>query len=306
MPPTDGAPNPTRISNSIRDRKGVFHGPRRAAKGNEDAAQPLWGQGFGPAAELPLGAERYVSAGSAGDLVAGVLTKRVFDRASFNLFINAGGAGGRLLPPVSPNRNEARRPRFATSISIDPIVGISQSPSNRGISILSRDLFSDRLGLQEKQQIIRSASLRIGSGHVKSTKRMRANHSARALPVDVHVADKELVPRAGNVRGVSRINRARQTVLRIVRHLHGVVEIPSLRHRENRAKDLFLKNTSLRINIRNHRRRNEKSSPRIAIPAGQKPAFLLPNLDISQNRFLRPRADHRAHDNTTDHPAHRL
>ncbi len=51
-------------------------------KGDEDAAQGLWGQRFGAAAELPLGAERYVGAGGAGDLVAGVLTNRVFDRAS--------------------------------------------------------------------------------------------------------------------------------------------------------------------------------------------------------------------------------
>ncbi len=40
----------------------------RAAKADEDAAQGMWGQRFGAAAELPLGAERYVSAGSAGDL----------------------------------------------------------------------------------------------------------------------------------------------------------------------------------------------------------------------------------------------
>jgi hypothetical protein len=39
----------------------------RAAKGDEDAPRPLWGQRFGAAA--PLGAERYVTAGSAGDLV---------------------------------------------------------------------------------------------------------------------------------------------------------------------------------------------------------------------------------------------
>ncbi len=32
----------------------------RAAKVNEDAARPLWGQRFGAAAELPLGAELYV------------------------------------------------------------------------------------------------------------------------------------------------------------------------------------------------------------------------------------------------------
>jgi hypothetical protein len=38
-------------------------------------ARPLWGQGFRPTAELPLGAELYVKAGSAGDLVAGVLNQ---------------------------------------------------------------------------------------------------------------------------------------------------------------------------------------------------------------------------------------
>jgi anti-anti-sigma factor len=43
----------------------------RAAKANEDAVEPVWGQRFGAAAELPLGPELYVTAGRAGDLVAG-------------------------------------------------------------------------------------------------------------------------------------------------------------------------------------------------------------------------------------------
>ncbi len=30
----------------------------------------MWGQGFGTAAELPLGPERHVNAGSAGELLA--------------------------------------------------------------------------------------------------------------------------------------------------------------------------------------------------------------------------------------------
>jgi hypothetical protein len=42
----------------------------RAAKPTEDTTQPLWGQGFGPAAELPLREELYVTAGNTGDLVA--------------------------------------------------------------------------------------------------------------------------------------------------------------------------------------------------------------------------------------------
>ncbi len=45
----------------------------RATKANEDAVEPVCGQRFGAAAELPLGAEFYVRAGSTGDLVAGVL-----------------------------------------------------------------------------------------------------------------------------------------------------------------------------------------------------------------------------------------
>jgi hypothetical protein len=53
----------------------------RAAKADEDAVEPVWGQRFGAAAELPLGAELYVRTGSTGDLVAGTRTNRVFDRA---------------------------------------------------------------------------------------------------------------------------------------------------------------------------------------------------------------------------------
>ncbi len=52
----------------------------RAAKGDEDATQPVWG---GPSGLQPgfRPARNFTSAGSAGDLVAGVLTNRVFDRA---------------------------------------------------------------------------------------------------------------------------------------------------------------------------------------------------------------------------------
>ncbi len=88
---------------------GAFHGPRRAARADEDAL-PVWGQGLGPAAELPLGAELYVSAGNPAN--------RVFDRVTMALRAAKGdedaGAGkhetsstGDLLSPVffsHPNR----------------------------------------------------------------------------------------------------------------------------------------------------------------------------------------------------------
>ncbi len=54
----------------------------RAAKANEDEMQPVWGQRFGAAAELPLGSELYANAGNASDLVAGAYTNRVFNGVS--------------------------------------------------------------------------------------------------------------------------------------------------------------------------------------------------------------------------------
>ncbi len=63
-----------------RDRKGVAMA-LRAAKVDGDATRSLWGQRFGAAAELPLGAELYVLAGSTGDLVADVRTNHSFNGA---------------------------------------------------------------------------------------------------------------------------------------------------------------------------------------------------------------------------------
>ncbi len=54
---------------------------RRSPKPNKNTTQPLWGQRFGAAAELPPGPELYATAGSTGDLVAGTLTSRAFNEA---------------------------------------------------------------------------------------------------------------------------------------------------------------------------------------------------------------------------------
>jgi hypothetical protein len=73
--------------------KRVFNGDSmalRAAEADEDAVQPVWGQRFGAASELPLGAELYVRAGSTGDLVAGTRTDRVFDRAGGKAWLEKG------------------------------------------------------------------------------------------------------------------------------------------------------------------------------------------------------------------------
>ncbi len=59
----------------------------RAVNLNENAAQPLRGQGFGAVAELALGAEFYVSAGSAAILsLTLVKTASSTERCSNGLF----------------------------------------------------------------------------------------------------------------------------------------------------------------------------------------------------------------------------
>ncbi len=136
-----------------RDRKGAFHGPLRAARADEDAP-PVWGQGFRPAAELPLGAELYVRAGSAGEQVD--LINRVFDRA-FHGSLRAAradedtlplwGQGFRPVPmdPRSPSNHEKPEwgrppglplsPSSARSFTSEPVAPgdpVDQQPAKGG------------------------------------------------------------------------------------------------------------------------------------------------------------------------------
>src|SRR3954449_258153 len=96
------------------------------------------------------------------------------------------------------------------------------------------------LRLQEQQQIIAPARLRVGAGHVESTERMHTNERARALTIQIQVPDMKLSTRALEFRLVIAVNRARQTKLRIVRDLERVVVILRLDHGEHWPEDLFL------------------------------------------------------------------
>ena len=49
----------------------------------------------------------------------------------------------------------------------------------------SCDLFRHRLRLREQIQIIRPSGLRVGTGHIKPAKGMRADHRAGALAIDI-------------------------------------------------------------------------------------------------------------------------
>src|SRR5579864_6053528 len=54
---------------------------------------------------------------------------------------------------------------------------------------LGLDFLSDRLGLREQVQIVRTAGFGIGSRHVEAAEGMRADHGSGALTVDIQVAN---------------------------------------------------------------------------------------------------------------------
>src|SRR5260370_32628033 len=61
----------------------------------------------------------------------------------------------------------------------------------------------DRLRLQEQAEVLAAAGLRIGAGHVEAAERMHAHERARALAVQVEIADEEpLLGAAGLPRTV--------------------------------------------------------------------------------------------------------
>src|SRR5579864_8853257 len=77
------------------------------------------------------------------------------------------------------------------------------SPSNLSPPIAAKqpsaDFLSHRFRLSEEIEIVRPAGFRIGARHVEPAERMRADHGARALAVDVQVADVEFLDRTVNL-----------------------------------------------------------------------------------------------------------
>src|SRR5215510_11096768 len=70
--------------------------------------------------------------------------------------------------------------------------------------------------LQEQQQVIAAAGLRVSARHVEAAKRMHADQSTSALTVEIEIADVKLSARAVEFRFIGAVNRARQTKLRVV------------------------------------------------------------------------------------------
>src|SRR5574340_710212 len=95
------------------------------------------------------------------------------------------------------HRNKKARPRTAAP-------GASDRLNARG------DLLADALGLGEQEEVIRSARLGVGARHIEAAKRVRAHDGARALAIDVQVADVELALAALDLLAAGGVDGAGQ------------------------------------------------------------------------------------------------
>src|ERR1051326_8955792 len=115
-----------------------------------------------------------------------------------------------------------------------------------GFSNLS-DFLSDAFCLREKIKVIGASGLGIRSRHIEAAERMRAHHRARALAIEVQIADVETLSGLAQMLGVVREDGAGEPVLRVVGELERVLEIARPGHRQDRSEDLLLEDLRLRI-----------------------------------------------------------
>ncbi len=101
-------------------------------------------------------------------------------------------------------------------------------PHQVGLFLILRaamaNLLRNALGLREQQQVIRSAGLGVGAAHIEAAEGVSPDHRARALAVQIEVADVELCLRAIELLARVRVDGSRQTILGIVGDLKGFVE----------------------------------------------------------------------------------
>ena len=124
---------------------------------------------------------------------------------------------------------------------------------------------------------------------------MRPHHRPCTLAIDIQIPHEKQFLRLRNLLFVGSVNRPRQPILSSVRQFNGMIEILGLSHRQHRTKHFFLKQTRVNRNIGNDRRLQIIPIARRLATTRHQPAFLLSNLDVIQNRFLRALADHRPH-----------
>src|SRR5579863_1034434 len=137
-----------------------------------------------------------------------------------------GGASGR----VNEGCEEWERARGNQTLSAFLSTG-RRSKARRGREPVPRkqgrlsNLLAHRLALGEQVQVIRAAGLRVGSRHIESAERLRTDHGAGALTVDVQVADVKFANGAGDLVFGLGVHRAGQSKLGIVGDFQSVIVV---------------------------------------------------------------------------------
>src|SRR2546423_1465442 len=86
------------------------------------------------------------------------------------------------------------------------------------LRVAGADFLGCDFGLEEEGEVVAPARLRVRAAHLEAAERVRADERARALAVEVEIADVKLAARVLQLLAVVRVNRARQPVLRVVRN----------------------------------------------------------------------------------------
>src|ERR1019366_893683 len=115
--------------------------------------------------------------------------------------------------------------RFRWHEKRPPAGGLLNFPKRYPGLLSLPDLLADALGLREQVEIVRSAGLGIGAGHVEAAEGVRAHHRSRALAVQVEVADVELAHGAVEFLARAGVDGAGQAELGVIGDFEGMVEV---------------------------------------------------------------------------------
>src|SRR5262249_31183589 len=144
------------------------------------------------------------------------------------------------------------------------------------------------LDFQNKPNDCRPPALPTRPRHIEPAERMHVHHRAGAFAVDIKIADVEFAFRAFDALAVARIERAGQTVDRVVGDLERVVNVFGFDDGEHGTEDLFLREARFRIDIGDDSRRNEPAfAGQFVAPAPRDyAAILLADLDVLVDLFV--------------------
>ena len=122
---------------------------------------------------------------------------------------------------------------------------------------------------------------------------MHADERARALAVDVEIADKELGKRLLDARRVAGVYGSGEAEFGSVGDCQRVVEAGGPDHGEHRPEDLFLGDAGRRIDVRDDRRFNKIPITGRGPPAGEQAAFRPAAFEVVEDPLEGPSVDHR-------------